>query len=230
MFLFNKETCPYGFASTLFQARVHMANPFSTTSTDTNLMCFYFDELGNRKMNNYHSRDVFRRGFVVDDKSPNGIGLRQSSQSNLTGSVYGRKMVLNLLALQEYIKYSWFLTFTANHSEHPGLSHLHRWKNSMNWTTKIPNYDLLSKEEKMEMMKAMEEAYGVHVYDHWYMEKRLLLLHMKHHLTILGTTTAIFAQDKYQATAGNLCHNHLILAIDKDSLNDESETYVHDLI
>ena len=47
-------------------------------------------------MNYYHSRDVFRRGFVVDNKSPNGIGLGQSNQSNLTGSVDGRKMVLNL--------------------------------------------------------------------------------------------------------------------------------------
>ena len=106
LFLYNKETCPYGFASTLSQARVHMSNPFSTTSTDPNLMCFYFDELGNRMMNNYHSRDVFRRGFVVDNKSLNGIGLRQSNQYNLNGSLDGRKMVLNFSASQEYIKYS----------------------------------------------------------------------------------------------------------------------------
>ena len=230
LFLFNKETCSYGFVSTLSQARVHMFNPFLTTSTDPNLMCFYFDELGNKMMNNYHSRDVFRRDFVVDNKSPNGIELGQSNQSNLTGSVDSRKMVLNLSASQEYIKYSWFLTFTANHSEHPGLSHLHCWKNSMNWTSKIRNYDSFSTEEKTEITKAMEEAYGIHVYDHWYMAKKLLLLHMKHHLTVLETTTAIFAHDEYQATAGNLCDNHLILAIDKESLNDESQRYVHDLI
>ena len=165
----------------------------------------------------------------MDNKSSNGIGLRQSNQSNLTGSVDGRKMVLNLSASQEYIKYSWFLTFTANHSEHPGLSHLHCWKNSMNWTSKIWNYDVLSSEEKMEIKKATEESYGVHVYDHWFMKKKLLL-HMKHYLTVLGTTTGIFARDEYQATAGNLCHNHLILAIDKESFNDISQRYIHDLI
>ena len=227
LFLFNKETSTYGFASSLSHARVHMTNPFSTTSTDANLMCFYFDELGNKMLNNYHSRDVFKRGFVVDNKSPNGIGLRQSNKSNLSGSVDGRKMVLNLSSSQKYVKYTWFLTFTANHSEHPGLSHLHQWKISMNWTSAIPNYNNLSYDEKSEISKAMEEAYGVHVFDHWHTVKRLLLLHIKQHLTILGTITAIFARDKYQATAGNLCHNHLILAIDEVTINNDSQRYIY---
>ena len=230
LFLFNKETSTYGFASSLSHARVHMTNPFSTTSTDANLMCFYFDELGNKMLNNYHSRDVFKRGFVVDNKSPNGIGLRQSNKSNLSGSVDGRKMVLNLSSSQKYVKYTWFLTFTANHSEHPGLSHLHQWKISMNWTSAIPNYNNLSYDEKSEISKAMEEAYGVHVFDHWHTVKRLLLLHIKQHLTILGTITAIFARDEYQATAGNLCHNHLILAIDEVTINNDSQIYIYDLI
>ena len=76
----------------------------------------------------------------------------------------------------------------------------------------------------------MEEAYGVHVYDHWYMAKKLLLLHMKNHLTVLGTTTAIFAREEYQATAENVCHNHFILAIDKESFKNASQRYIHALI
>ena len=66
LFLLCSKTHPYGFSSMLTQARMHMTNPSSTTSTDPNLMCLYFDMLGNMVMNNCHSRDIFERGFVVD--------------------------------------------------------------------------------------------------------------------------------------------------------------------
>ena len=50
-------------------------------------------------------------------------------------------MVQNLSSPQNYIKYAWFLTFTANQSEHPGLSHLHEWETSMNWSSNIDNFN-----------------------------------------------------------------------------------------
>ena len=57
-------------------------------------------------------------------------------------------MVQNLSSPQNYIKYAWFLTFTANQSEHPGLSHLHEWETSMNWSSNIDNFESLSIDEK----------------------------------------------------------------------------------
>ena len=57
-------------------------------------------------------------------------------------------MLQNLSSSKKYIKYTWFLTFTANQSEHPGLSHLHEWKTSMNWSSNMYNFESLSFDEK----------------------------------------------------------------------------------
>ena len=84
IFLLSSKTYPYGFTSTLMQARIHMTNPYSTTSTDPNHMCFYFDQLENKVLNQGYSRDVLERGFVVDDKSPNGMSIRDKGSSGLT--------------------------------------------------------------------------------------------------------------------------------------------------
>ena len=86
----------------------------------------------------------------------------------------------------------------------------------------IDGYDNLSADDKQEIEKSIEEAYGVQIYNNWHLAKHFLLLHIKHHITILGTTTAIFARDEYQSCEGNLSHNHLILAIDKSTMNNDS--------
>ena len=230
LFLINSKTHPYGFASTLSQARMHMTNPCSTTSTDPSFMCNYFDQLGNVALGQCHSRDIFERGFVVDNRSAIGMKVREKDHTKLDGSVDSRKMVRNLSASQQYIKYTWFLTFTANQSEHPGLEHLHLWKNSMKWLKNLKNWDHLSYEEISEYKKSMEEAYGVHIYISWKTVKHILLLHLKHHITVLGTSVAIFSRDEYQKDDGNLNHNHLILAIDKEKITTESENCIQNLI
>ena len=214
----------------LTHARIHMTNQNSTTSTDPNLMSLYFDMLGNMVMNKCHSRDIFERGFVVDNKSAYGMSVRDQDHTKLNGSVDSRKMVLNLSASQKYVKYTWFLTFTANQREHPGLSHLHEWKNSTNWTKKIRGYENFTTFEKHELQKAMEQEYSVHLYSNWTAVKYILLKHIKEHLTILGVASAIFARDEYQGEEGNLCHNHLILAINKRTMNGNTEKYIQDLI
>ena len=106
LFLLCAKTHPYGFASVLDHARMHMTNPSSTTSTDPNFMCLYFDMLGNMVMNKCHSRDIFERGFVVDNNSAYGMSIRDKTHTKLSGSVDSRKMVLNLAASQKYIKYT----------------------------------------------------------------------------------------------------------------------------
>jgi len=162
-----------------------MTNPFSTSSSDPNFMCMYFDQLANMSLNNNHSRDLFQRGFVVDNKSACGLSARDKEHTDLAGSVDSRKMVLNLSASQKYIKYTWFLTFTANHSAHPGLNFLHHWKTSKVWTNCIENYTKLNFNDQKEFDKAMEEAYGIHIYNNWNLVKHLLLLHIKYHVSTL---------------------------------------------
>jgi hypothetical protein len=121
LFIINSKHHNYGFASTLSQVSLHMTNYFSTTITDPRFMCMYFDQLANMSLNNNHSRDIFQRGFVVDNKSSCELGVRDKATTNLSGCVDSRKMVSNLSASQRHIMYTWFLTFTANHSQHPGL-------------------------------------------------------------------------------------------------------------
>ena len=60
--------------------------------------------------------------------------VHDKSSSDLSESVDSRQMVFNLSSSQKYVKYTWFLTFTANHSKHPGFAHLHKRKESMKWT------------------------------------------------------------------------------------------------
>ena len=94
----------------------------------------------------------------------------------------------------------------------------------------IDNYDSLSTEDKHEMKQAMEEEYGIHVFNNWNSVKHILLLYIKLHRTILGAVIAKFARDEYQGKAENLCHSHLIAAIDKRTMNDNAENCIQDLI
>ena len=230
IFLMSSKKNTYGFTSTLTQARIHMTNPSSTTSTDPNHMCFYFDQLGNLSLNHIHSRDIFERGFVVDNNSYCGMSVRDKGKTELAGSIDSRQMVQNLSSSQKYIKYTWFLTFTANQSEHPGIHHLHKWKNSLEWASRIDKFNTLSLDEKKEYIYAIEQAYGNHLYSNWNIVKYMLLHYIKEQCTVLGTVTAIFARDEYQKHAGNICHNHLIIAVDKSTMNENTQQFIQDLI
>ncbi|MDB4430361.1 hypothetical protein N9140_00205, partial [bacterium] len=163
-------------------------------------------------------------------KSAYGMTVRDKGHSNLSQSVDSRKMVLNLAGSQKYIKYTWFLTITANQSKHPGLAHLHEWKNSMKWAEIIPNYESLSSSERLEIKQAVEEAYGVQVFSAWGAVKYMFLRYLKTQCTRLKTNTAIFARDEYQKDTGNLCHNHLIFAVDTSTMNGDTEKFIQDLI
>ena len=91
-------------------------------------VCYFFDILANKILNTCHSRDIFKRRFVVYDNIAVGMTIRDKYSFDLLESIESRQMVLNLSSFQNYLKYTWFLIFTANHSKHPGLAHLHEWK------------------------------------------------------------------------------------------------------
>ena len=58
----------------------------------------------------------------------------------------------------------------------------------------------------------------------------MLLHYIKERCTILGTIIAIFSRDEYQKSAHNICHNHLIGAVDKSTMNNNTEKIIQDLI
>eukprot|EP00957_Ditylum_brightwellii_P163189 12426409-Ditylum_brightwellii.AAC.2 len=77
--------------------------------------------------------------------------------------------------------------------------------------------------EQTEMKRAIEEPSGPHIYANWNTVQYLLLRNIKNNLSVLGTSTAIFARDEYQEDSANVCYNHLIMAIDKSTMNRESK-------
>ena len=58
----------------------------------------------------------------------------------------------------------------------------------------------------------------------------MLLHYIKEQCTIIGTIISIFARYEYQTFAGNICHNHLIVAVNKTTMNSNTEKFIHDLI
>ena len=119
--------------------------------------------------------------------------MREKGHTNLAECVDSQKMVMNLAMSQKYIDWTWFLTFTLNQKEHPGLFHIHEWKSSMKWMSNIPGYKNMSVFEKEEVKKAFEESSGSHIYSNWNAVKYLLLRHIKNQIYALGTCTAIFS-------------------------------------
>ena len=103
-------------------------------------------------------------------------------------------------------------------------------KNCSDWQKNIPNYESYSAFERNELKKGMEQAYGVHLYNNWNTVKLMLLKHIKEHQTVLGTTSAIVGLDEYQGNEGNVSQIHIFLGIDKSTMGESSENYVHDLI
>ena len=75
----------------------------------------------------------------------------------------------------------------------------------------------------------MEEAPGSHVYSHWNEVKCIFLQHTKDHC-IVFRIEQIFIPDEYQADAGNLCYNQLIVAVDKSTMNGDTENYLQAFI
>jgi len=81
----------------------------------------------------------------VDVKSRDGLALRESeNKSNMNESVDSHQAALGVAATQKWLKFDLFMTWTCNQSEHPGIKHLHSFKESMEWTQYIPDYEKLS--------------------------------------------------------------------------------------
>ena len=66
----------------------------------------------------------------------------------------------NLAAASQFDDFYLFLTLTCNQAEHPGIRHLHQWKQSMGWTLMVPEYSMLQLRKKQEVKQLFEMAYS----------------------------------------------------------------------
>ena len=67
----------------------------------------------------------------------------------------------------------------------------------------------------------MEGASGSLIFRNWVDVRTLILMHFKHELSMLGTKTqALFSRDEYQPQSGNVCHEHLAIALDRSTMSD----------
>ena len=211
-----------------------MARPgvlHSSTSTCPSLLGFVYDVLTNGAMSNVDSRLVDRHGFKVDVVSPHGISVREKDDSDLSESVDSHQAALDLAAAMPYVTFDLFLTFTCNQRLHPGVRHLHKYKESMKWTQFVPGYSCMHINEKIEVKRSYELAYGSVLARVWYEVRRIFLKYLTCSKTsVFRSVKDSFWRDEYQDDSGNLCHIHGLVALSKEDLSDKDFlTFVCDL-
>ena len=137
-------------------------------------------------------------------------------------SVDSHQAALDLASTQKWLKFDLFMTWTCNQSEHPGIKHLHSFKESMEWTQYIPDYEGLRSWNKNHVKRSYEAAYGS-ILSHCWMEVRKLWLECITYSTssILGRVTHSFFCDEYQEDSANLPHIHGLVALHKEDMDNE---------
>ncbi|KAL7539846.1 hypothetical protein ACHAXR_009663, partial [Thalassiosira sp. AJA248-18] len=231
---YSNSSNPHGFASTLSMARNLLTHSSSSTSTCHNFAAFCYDIQANKVSSGIDSRIISRNGFVVDVKSKNGITARGKDETTLKESVDSHQAALDLAATQPFVSFDWFLTFTCNQSEHPGICHLHKYKESLEWTQKIPQYDKLAKWEQAEVKRSYEMAYGSVLGRSWLEVRKFWLEYLCFSTSsILAKKSRVahaFFRDEFQEKSGNLSHIHGLLALTKEDLDfDEFREHLESL-
>lgn len=133
---------------------------------------------------------------------------------------------MNLAAMAHERGVDAFITYTPNQRDHPGLRHLHEWKQSMDvWGPKCEYYYLNQPQINHDYKMSMEMAY-THVLTRCWLEVRKLWLEF-----IIFSVTAkgnkkvkvshAFFRDEYQDGNGNLSHIHGLFALDRGAMNDQ---------
>ena len=119
--LFSGSISNSGFACMNSHMNNRIRLPGTLTSTDPRYISFAFDTMTNIALNKNDSRIIINRG-LVDQSIDSGLNIRAREDSNLTDEADGKHIVRKLCASQKYHEFDYFLTFTANMSEHFGLS------------------------------------------------------------------------------------------------------------
>jgi hypothetical protein len=219
---YSRDTHPFGFSSQLERGRALATSSSSSTSTCPALLVYVYDVLTNGAMNNSDFRLVECHGFKVDVVSPHGMSLSDKEQNDLSESVDSHQAALDLAAAMPHVEFNLFLTFTCNQKLHPGVKHLHNFKESMEWIGFIPRYLQMSLREKEEIKRSYELAYGAILGRIWYEVTRIFLRYLTFSKTsVFRRVKKSFWRDEYQDCSGNLCHIHGLVALDKENLSDK---------
>jgi hypothetical protein len=204
---YSRDTHSFGFSSQLECGRALATSSSSSTSTCPNLLAYVYNVLTNGAMSKSDSKFVERQGFKVDVVSPHGMSLRNKEQNDLLESVDSHQAALDLAAAMPHIKFDIFLTFTCNQKLHPGVKHLRKFKESMEWIGFIPGYLRMSLREKEEIKRSYELAYGAILGRIWYKVRRIFLRYLTFSKTsVFCRVKTSFWRDEYQDCSGNLCH------------------------
>ena len=219
---FRSKVHPDGFASQLEVARNHATHASSSTANCHIYTAFTYDILANQSSNGIDSRLVARQGFRVSTSTKSGLELRKGDDSQLHESLDSRQGAMNLAAASQEVPFDLFVTFTCGQSRHPGIRHLHEWKNSMNWTSMIPGYRHFTNGEKEEMLKSFEMAYLSQLNRVWLEVRKYVLEFITYGTaSYLEREIEVFFRDEYQEMSGNLAHIHGLMAFTKKDMEKE---------
>ena len=214
--IYGTKTHTNGFASFKDMLRSRLTASGSLTSSDPHYMRFMYDLCANHALNHDDSRQIMKRGFQVDTSTKIGLSSRGKNESGLSECIDSQEMVRGLVASQEWITYDYFITFTCNHSQSPGISYLHQWKQNINWADHYPNFNDIPSYEQSEIKRSFDESSGPIILRNWIEIRKIFLKHLKHSLSLLGIATeALFSRDEYQDKSGNVFHEHLVGAFRK---------------
>lgn len=218
---FRNEANPDGFASTLDQARMYSTSAVSSTSTDDHFLMHLYSMQANAASSLIDSRLAMRNGFRVSTTTTSGLTLGEGDQSGLTESLDSGQGAMNLAAAAEKHGMDLFLTYTPNQKDHPGLCHLHQWKETKGWTTDLRYYHGYPSTHKKDYEDSFEMAY-THTLTRCWLEVRKLWIQFIIYSTStkMGKVSIAFFRDEYQDCSGNLSHIHGLIGLHKGTMND----------
>ena len=219
---FRKTTYPDGFASNLDQARMYSTHASSSTSTDDNFTLHLYSIQANSASSGIDSRLATRSGFRVSTTNSSGLKLGESDKSQLDENLDSGQGAMNLAAAAHKLGMVVFLIYTPNQADHPGLRHLHEWKDSKRWTANLEHYEEYQTSLKKDYDISMEMAY-THMMTRCWLEVRKFWLEFIIYSTStkLRRVTHAFFRDEYQECSGNLCHIHGLLGLYKGDMDNE---------
>lgn len=219
---FRKQANPDGFASTLQIARNLCTHASSSTATDDNFSAHLYDIQANAASTGIDSRLATRAGFKVSTTSSSGLELGEYNQSELNETLDSGQGAMNLAAASDVLNFDLFVTYTCNQSSHPGICHLHKWKESKKWTKQVKDYNQFSSFQKDDIDKSMEMAYSNLLTRSWLEVRKLWLQFIIYSTTTkLGRVSHAFFRDEYQECAGNLSHIHGLFGLHRGAMNNE---------
>ena len=228
--LLNVNIKKEGFASVQEHIRTRLTTPSSATSSDPRYIAHCYDVMANMAASQSDTRLIVERGLTVPNEKGDCLGVRGSKDSELLGSVDSKQMVKNLCTSQKKVKWSYFLTYTANHTHHFGLKKIRDWINKKGWSDSYPNYKSLSTRDQKEIDNAVSQASLGLITRIWEEVSKLFLdFLVKSEHSPWKKVAAVFARREYQKESGNVAHSHIILAVDEENLTAEELNFVHNL-